>query len=569
MRLDKIPCIFATSNGGYMKYATSYFCFCRLYNGGLNMQKYKFDNRVQVFDASDQPQHPTYLHRAKGLVKQGRAEWINEKSIRLLETIRYTHDFMGFLKEKGKTPKQINELTGLCEMYRTNVKTDVILHEAIDGFVRYIESNGIKGDGVGWGSGASKAAYRFLDVYAEFMGAPFADAYAEHQRQAIDLPARTEVNQFKKSIVFIPDGTQIDPYFLQGLTNDEFVGAFRALQQMIYAIYEEIERTSPAEWGWRRGSVMGTLAAMVLSGEVMDDALIVNKHDFYGYGKFFFGYSSSKDKTATGLMVDGLGSMGFIIEGFHDKKSDTFTVTCPDTPLLVTVLAAYFNGQPKACAQCHMADHYPCHNHCNSIKYYMHQQRVVLSYRFVEKLDPTVSGNDRLVLAMADSAPPELGKILTYLHDQAAQHGFDMMPWTPWHNGCLRYWRGTKTWLTIGSGTHWDDAFHSQQSGQWAAKSLPDTPPLFNRIFKKHPNEAKELVKRFAVDFGRKESECTQCTADHGTACKKRISFHLTQTSEDLHHTCAKRPVYFNQPSLDDAIFLLDMFKLDKNIKPA
>jgi len=231
-------------------------------------------------------------------------------------------------------------------------------------------------------------------------------------------------------------------------------------------------------------------------------------------------------------------------------------------------MAAYFMGSQKECVKCHMTEVYPCHNNCNTLKYPVHQQRVVLSYRFVEKFSLPISWTDRLVMAFVDSAPQELGKIQAYLHDEAAKHGFEMAPWTPWHNGCLRYWKGMKSWLTIGSGTSWSDTFHSQQAGQWAAKSLPDMPPLFNRIFTKHQKEAKELVKRFPVDFGRKESECTHCSGDSSIACKKRISFELDEAAGGLHHTCAKRPVYFSKPSLKDVKFLLEMFKLDKNIKP-
>jgi hypothetical protein len=45
----------------------------------------KFDNHVHVIDAAGQLQNPTYLHRAKGLVKNGRAEWVDKKTIQLKE----------------------------------------------------------------------------------------------------------------------------------------------------------------------------------------------------------------------------------------------------------------------------------------------------------------------------------------------------------------------------------------------------------------------------------------------------------------------------------------------------
>lgn len=46
----------------------------------------KFDNHISVIDTSGQPQNPTYLRRAKGLVKNGRAEWVNEKTIKFISS---------------------------------------------------------------------------------------------------------------------------------------------------------------------------------------------------------------------------------------------------------------------------------------------------------------------------------------------------------------------------------------------------------------------------------------------------------------------------------------------------
>ena len=46
----------------------------------------KFDNHVNVIGADGQSQNPTYLRRAKGLVKNGRAEWADEKTIRIFES---------------------------------------------------------------------------------------------------------------------------------------------------------------------------------------------------------------------------------------------------------------------------------------------------------------------------------------------------------------------------------------------------------------------------------------------------------------------------------------------------
>lgn len=43
------------------------------------------DRYIQVIDARGEAQTPTYLRRAKGLVKNGRAEWVNETTIRIFD----------------------------------------------------------------------------------------------------------------------------------------------------------------------------------------------------------------------------------------------------------------------------------------------------------------------------------------------------------------------------------------------------------------------------------------------------------------------------------------------------
>lgn len=46
-----------------------------------------FDNRVRVIDADGQAKNDTYLRRAKGLVKNERAEWVNERTIKMIDSI--------------------------------------------------------------------------------------------------------------------------------------------------------------------------------------------------------------------------------------------------------------------------------------------------------------------------------------------------------------------------------------------------------------------------------------------------------------------------------------------------
>ena len=66
----------------------------------------KFDNHVDVIGADGQAQNSTYLRRAKGLVKNGRAEWADEKTIRILETTDTTEEVVDTNPETNNTTRE-------------------------------------------------------------------------------------------------------------------------------------------------------------------------------------------------------------------------------------------------------------------------------------------------------------------------------------------------------------------------------------------------------------------------------------------------------------------------------
>jgi len=115
----------------------------------------KFDNIVNVIDVDDQPKNHTYLRRARGLVKDGRAEWVGEKTIRMLAPTVQSNPqtFAEYLAEKKKPQTYIDKQVGLFDTFNA-------MNVSIAEFLNHIERNGIKGDGVGRGSGALKAGRR-------------------------------------------------------------------------------------------------------------------------------------------------------------------------------------------------------------------------------------------------------------------------------------------------------------------------------------------------------------------------------------------------------------------------
>ena len=497
----------------------------------------KFDNHINVIDATGNHLNPSYIHRAKGLVKNGRAEWVDEKTIRIIAAPVQDSEqtFFEYVTQKCAKPAYIEKSMVLAEKLQAMLNNDALTAETIGAFINDVGHNGIKGDGVGWGSGAVKAVYQFLDEFAEFSGESslFAGAYREHIREAFEEPARNAVNGYKKAIVLIPDDTKIDPYFLDGLTNTEFVDAFRALQQLVYGIYEEIERTSPLEWGWLgwqdiaaygvwHNRIMGLLGAFADAGHLDGDMLVVDKKKFNNHDTVKQ-QNKINSKAKVNIIIAGLMDMGLSIEGFEDKKSDMFTVSCPDTPNLIMVLCSYYKKRPQRdCYQC--VEDSPCHEDCWMMS--VGHQHHIFSYRFVEEHAPQTHDMEVFFLAVTDSAPEKLREILLYLHDQAAKYGFAITPPTT-YQGCIQYMkRGkAKPWLLVGSGTSWMDFFYTLNMGKWTLKTE------FKRIFKKYPGKTDELAKMFLEDFR------------------------------------GEGVFVLQNPTLDDVKAVLEFYKLENNIK--
>ena len=98
-----------------------------------------------------------------------------------------------------------------------------------------------------------RATYQILNDYANFCdkeSSLFTNAFHEHIRETFEGEARKAMRAYKNALVNIPDGTKIDSFFLEKLTNDEFAEAFKSLQKLIFSIYDAIECCSPFNWGW-------------------------------------------------------------------------------------------------------------------------------------------------------------------------------------------------------------------------------------------------------------------------------------------------------------------------------
>jgi len=444
-------------------------------------------------------------------------------------------EFLEHLAQKKKKQDYINKCTSLLEALCPTLKGEPTSSGTIGTFVRglynhgYISINDINN------------ANQFLSDYADFCENNFitiTEAIRDYFYQTFKEQAQNAVRGFKKAIILIPEDVKIAPKHLGPLIQDEFIEAFRALQEVIISIYDDIER-EPFEWGYpdhktkitiasNQNRVMEVLYALAKSGHLESNLLIVNK-------KAFNGNRCIKQMKKPKSMLEGLMNMGFNFENLDDKKSDFFEVSHLDNPHITPVLHAYFSRQS-----------HKCYNGCkncseNCTQYYNSNHVHTFSYRYVE--DPLSQTHDTDILVLMDKLPEEQRNIHYWLCDEAVKHGFFF------HGvnyGKISFKKspkkGSKEWLIMDSGSNRIQA-------------------NFNRVFHAHRDKADGLVKRFPDAFTREERECRECI---GETCHAAVNIELDGKK---HHSCTYRPYYFNNPTLDDVKAILELYKLENNLK--
>ena len=456
--------------------------------------------------------------------------------------------FLQYLAKKGKKQTYLDACKDLIDEFYSVLNGKPPTSKAIDKFVRKKWSGYVNKD---------RAVYQILNEYADFceIEAPvFNKAYQKHIRETFEGEARKAMNSYKKTIVNIPKGTKIASSFLEGLTNDEFVAAFKALQEFIYNIYDDIERGSPFEWGWldwkaltvdglNHNRVIRTLEAMAGGSNIEGDTMVVDKN-------IFGEYDICRPITNAKLMLKGFMNNGFYIEELDNKKSPVFIVSYPDNPKLISVLYSYFKNRRSDCHQC--GD--KCTgDDCSQFFDYRHVR--FFSYRFVEA--PSIQTREPFFLAKTDGEPEQLRRIYYWLYDEAVKNGFS--PQGCDYMGCYSYKKGSKEWLLLGSGSsyHEDEFLHSPNYAL-AAKVR------FLRVFQTHPEKIDNLMKRFPDSFGRPWTQCYKCNSK-SNECNKRVSF---KKGSQVNNYCGKHHhLYFHDPNFDDVKAILDLYKIENNIE--
>ena len=444
-----------------------------------------------------------------------------------------TQAFLHYLAAKGKNQSYLDMSRELTDSLRGALGKEPPSSEAIDRFVRKRWSGYVSRD---------KDTYQILNEYADFCETEtplFANAFREHVRATFEGEARKAVRAYKKAIVPIPQDTTIDPSLLGGLTNDEFVKAFRSLQKLICAIYDDIECGSPFDWGWpdwramtadglEQNRVMLVLAALADSGFREGDTLVVDQ-------KRFSRHPVCKPIAKTKRMLEKFVTQGFRIENLNHKSAASFVGSYPGAPHLIFVFCAYFKNRSNA-------------GHKNHTR--------VFSYRFVES--PAVQDHETFFLAKTDGEPEPLREIYYWLYSEAVKHGFS--PQGHENMGCYVYQNDKKEWLLLGGGSsyHEDEFLHSPNY-KLAAKVR------FHHVFETHPEGIHYLRKRFPDSFGRPWTQCFRCKAGYDN-CKNRVTF--KKNGHDYHHCGTKHHLYFHDPALDDLKVILELYKSENKIAP-
>ena len=453
--------------------------------------------------------------------------------------MRNVQEFKHYLAEKKKKRNHIEECVGFVEWFFASLKDESPTLESLSAFIEDRWCGYVSKD---------KNVFQFLSEYADFCqltDSSFYNTFREYIHKTFEGEARKAMKFYKDSMVLIPSNTKINPIHLNGLTNDEFVNAFKALQEFLYAVYDAIEHGLPFEWGWPdwndltwygiiHNRVVMVLNALVECGHAENNILIVDRHRFAEHVKKRSDEQIvCKPPEKTKLLLEGLIKMGLHIEGLNDTNVPFFSVSFPDNSNVIIVLCSYFKERNTEIT--------------NHIRYF--------SYRFMQ--DPDAQSRETFFLAKTDGEPKHLREIYYWLYDEAVKYGF--CPTGIEKMYCYLYKKGSKEWLLLGKGSsyHEEEFLHSANHTISAKFSFP-------KIYYTHPEKIEWLKKQFPASFATRWGGCHRCKEKKGKLeeCNHRVIINQGNS----HYTCIRGYFYFHDPTFDDVKAFLEIYKLENNI---
>jgi len=454
--------------------------------------------------------------------------------------MKNAEDYIQYLAARRKKQKYIDERIGFISSYYDELNDELPTAKSIDTFIRNRWSGYVSRD---------KNRFAMLNEYAiacEQFDPAFANAFHEYIHETFEGEARKTMRAYKTGMVFIPDETIINPVHLGNLSNAEFVSTFKALQEFLYAVYDEIECGSPFDWGFPTWSDLTWLGlvqnrvvilfnAMVACGHEKNGVLYVDKQRFADHAKQRINEQllcHPIEKTA--LLINKLNIMGMQVNGYNEPEIPVFAVSFTDIPHAVTVLCEYFKDKNP--------------NNANHVRYF--------SYRFVQ--DPATQSHETFFLAMTDGEPPHLREIYYWLYDEAVK--CDFQPTGEDKMYCYLYKKGSKEWLLVGKGSsyHEEEFLHSTPYDLSVKVAFP-------KVYAAHPEQFEWLKIHIPESFATRWGGCYKCKEKKGTLenCKNRVII-----EPDKRMWCIRGYFYYHNPTFEDIKKFVAMYKIEQKLKP-
>ena len=344
----------------------------------------------------------------------------------------------------------------------------------------------------------------------------------------------------KARIIPVPDNTPIEPSLLGTLSNDEFVHAFREYQELMMAVYGEIEG-DPEKYGFalspsekfvytfpHRFRLADFMFYMCFCGVFKDGKLTV---DAAGFKEMM------RKHKKINILVDLLTEYGFVFEGYT-PESKSFTVSYLDNPNLMYVM------------HCDVAVRKETGAWGGNI-----EGVTSFSYRWVE--EAASQKHEKAFLYRMDLSNDVYRELQYWLYEKAKGYGYYVNPREVDTPGVV-YQKGKKSFLYV-------------CDGDWHSKTGTYAKIIFRKGFTSHPDLVVALSERFPGVFEDTEAACDLCAAfrkegawpaDHVCGAQLYYEFEGVQRKN-----CAHKSFFFRDPGPEDMPLLLEAFVLENDIK--
>ena len=346
----------------------------------------------------------------------------------------------------------------------------------------------------------------------------------------------------RETIFLIPADCKIDARYLDGLSNEAFVAAFRELQETMIRIYEDAEK-APFDWGYPAENksielyaaaynrISDLFCALAANGTLAGEELIVEMDGFK---------KAVRTHKKIELILSKMEQFGFSLGGY-EKRADSFAVTYRANADVLKVLLQYAKAQD------------PQITHGMSQRYTF----ASFSYRWVE--DRAEQRHETIFLVQMDVSPKRLQEIQYWLYDVAKGYGYTIDMEKPFEKNCPNYRKGSKDFINAYAGEFW-----LNQGTYGAYRVLSKV--IFRSVFDSHSEKISALAEKCPGVFGESDANCTRCHGRKGAdePCSMRIRYRFDGRD---YENCAYNSFYFLDPTLDSFKDIFDLFVIENKIK--